>query len=63
MVGVTVKDLLCPDPTMMCQEQNHPLLLSYRVFSREILISGADESLVVIISDYRLQALITLAGE
>lgn len=50
-------------PSMMCQEQNHPLLLSYRDFSSEILISGADESLVVITSDYRLRALITLAGE
>lgn len=40
-----------------------PLSSFPTVFSREILISGADESLVVIISDYRLQALITLAGE
>lgn len=39
-----------------------PLLLPYKVFSNEILISGTDESLVVIISDYRLGALITRAA-
>lgn len=39
-----------------------PLLLSHKVFCSEILISGADESFVVIISDYRLQELITLAA-
>lgn len=32
----------------------------FRVFYSKILISGAEESLSVIISDYRLQEIITL---
>lgn len=63
MAGVIVKDLLCPDPIMMCQEQNHTPAPFLQSFSSEILIYGADESLIMIISDYRLRALITLAVE
>lgn len=68
MVGLTAKDLLMLRPLRDIWEQNRfppAPLLSYKVFSSEILISGADESLVVIISDYRLWVLIilTVAGE